>query len=336
MEYKVFLILLLHLLFALPDAILAQDIQEYQGPVSKPTNGYGQDGTYSVARVAFPSPLYKGKDVEIFYPKQSDGPCPVIFYCHPFGGEKSSFNINLFSFIAKKGYAVVFAPYPTFGGSVDDRYNTLWQSFKAAVSKYPNFIDSKRVGFMGHSFGGGAAFSLAYKGFVDEGWGEKGRFLFVQAEWYSYQISQKQLQAFPPNTKLITQVYDEDKVNDHRMAIDMFQNINVPNSEKDFVLVRKSVVRGYNYTAEHNLPSTRLSCDAYDYYVVYRLLDALMDYSFNGNAAAKKVALGNGCPEQVVMPDGLVPLYVTDSPVAAYPQGRYRFRWNNVQNPRKR
>ena len=311
---------------------------DLDGPISRPVSGYGSDGTYKVAKITFPSPEYSGKNVEIFYPEGITSPKPTIFYSHPYGGEESAYNIGLYEFIAKKGYVVVFAPYPTIGVTIDERYNTLWQSFKKAVTDYPNIISVTKVGFMGHSFGGGASFALAHKAFVDEGWGENGRFIFAMAQWYSYQITQTELQNFPSNTKLITQVYDDDVTNDHRLAIDIFKNINIPNSEKDFILIKKSVLPNFTYTAEHNLPNTQSSYDAYDYYGIYRLLDAMIDYSFNGNAAAKNVALGNGSAEQRTMPSyngqSLSPLVVTDNPTPLYPQSKYTFKCGASNNPR--
>lgn len=308
------------------------------GPVSRPLSGYGKDGTYEVASVSFPSPLYSGKYVTIFYPKGITSPKPAIFYSHPFGGEDSSYNLGLYNFIAKKGYVVVFAPYPTLGVTVDERYNVLWQSFITAVAKYPDIIDTTKVGFMGHSFGGGASFGLGYKGFVEKNWGKNGRFIFAMAQWYSYQLTQSQLHSFPSNTKLISQIYDDDVINDHRMAIDIFKNINISNSEKDFILIKKSVLPLYTYTAEHNLPTTRDNIDAYDYYGIYRLLDALIDYSFNGNTSAKNVALGNGSIEQISMPSyegtSLAPLIVTDNPTPLYPQSKYQFPCSGQMNPR--
>ncbi|MDJ1485127.1 hypothetical protein QNI16_31805 [Cytophagaceae bacterium YF14B1] len=308
------------------------------GPISRPSSGYGADGSYTVAKVSFASPLYSGKMVDIFYPQGITSPRPVIFYSHPYGGENSEYNIGLFNFIAKKGYVVVFAPYPTTGVSIDERYRTLWESFTKAVKDYPDLIDTKKVGFMGHSFGGGASFGLAYKGFVEQGWGENGRFIFSMAQWYSYQITAQQLQSFPSNTKLISQIYDDDDTNDHRLAIDMFKHINIADSEKDFILIRKSVVGGYTYVADHVLPNTRSAFDAYDYYGIYRLLDAMIDYSFNNNAAAKTVALGNGSKEQVTMPSyngqALAPLEVTDNPTPQYPQSKYEFPCNSSTNPR--
>lgn len=308
------------------------------GPISRPTSGYGSDGNYAVAKITFPSPTYSGKNVEIFYPQGITSSKPTIFYSHPYGGEESAYNIGLYEFIAKKGYVVVFAPYPTTGVTVYDRYNTLWQSFKKAVTDYPNIINTSKVGFMGHSFGGGASFALAHKAFIDEGWGENGRFIFTMAQWYSYQITQSELQNFPANTKLITQVYDDDVTNDHRLAIDMFKNINISNAEKDFILIKKSVLPSFTYTADHTLPNTQSSYDAYDYYGIYRLLDAMIDYSFNGNLAAKNVALGNGSTEQITMPSyngqGLTPLVETDNPSPLYAQSKYLFRCDSSNNPR--
>lgn len=41
---------------------------DLQGPISRPTSGYGADGTYKVAEISFPNPLYAGTSVSIFYP----------------------------------------------------------------------------------------------------------------------------------------------------------------------------------------------------------------------------------------------------------------------------
>lgn len=308
------------------------------GPISRPASGYGADGPYKVASVSFPSPVYTGKYVTIFYPEGNSSPVPVIFYSHPYGGEESAYNTGLYHFIAKKGYAVVFAPYPTTGVTIDERYNTLWQSFKKAATDYPQIIDTRKAAFMGHSFGGGASFALASKGFTEEGWGANGRFIFVMAQWYSYQLTDAMLAGFPANTKLITQVYADDETNDHRMAIDIFKRINIPASEKDYIMIRSATIGNYNYLADHTMPNTQSAYDAYDYYGVYRLLDAMIDYSFNGNAAAKNTALGNGSAAQVTMPgyngQNLPPLEVTDAPVPEYPQSRYLFGCNSPNNPR--
>jgi Esterase/lipase len=311
---------------------------DLEGPISRPASGYGKDGAYEVAETNFASPEYPGKDVAVFYPKGTTAPRPTVFYLHGFGGENKISWMGIFNFIAKKGYTVVFAPYPTLNSTIDGRYDVMWSSFRTAVKKYPNLIDSTKVGFVGHSFGGGAVPSIAYKAFQERGWGKNGRFIFTLAPWYAYQITDEQLKNFPANTQFISQVYDDDDVNDHRMAIDIYKNISIPNSEKDFVTVKKSVVEGYTYTAEHNLPSSLKAYDAYDYYCLYRLLDALMDYSFNKSASGKNVALGNGSAEQITLPSykgtALTTLEVTDNPVPKYTQDKYEFPCGGLLNPR--
>lgn len=223
---------------------------DLDGPISRPTSGFGADGTYKVSETEFQNTEYPGTKVTIFYPTGITSPEPTIFYSHPYGGENKEFNRGLFEFIAKKGYVVVFVPYMTNDVSVDHRYLTLWTGFTKAAANYPNIIDTLKVGFMGHSFGGGASVGLAYKAFTERNWGKNGRFLFTMAPWYNYQITQQQLTSFPSNTKLITQVYDEDDVNDHRMAIDIYNNINIAASEKDFYYFCSSTVAGYKYATE--------------------------------------------------------------------------------------
>lgn len=314
-----------------------------QGSIQKPASGYGADGNYEVAEIDFNNPQYTGTQVSIFYPKGITSPRPTIFFSHPFGGEEKDYNIELYHFIAKKGYVVVFVPYRTVDISVDHRYQTLWEGFIKAATDYPNIIDTQKVGFMGHSFGGGASIDLAYKAFTEKGWGQNARFLFTMAPWYSFNwnsplTTQQQLQSFPANTKMITQVYDEDTVNDHRMAIDIFKNINISATEKDFIYFKSSAINGYNYITDHAMPSSRKAFDALDYYGVYRLLDAMMDYSFNGNVNAKNVALGNGSMAQVTMPSykgqSMAPLEVTDNPAPKYLQSKYQFSCGSSTNPR--
>lgn len=313
------------------------------GPISRPSAGYGADGPYQVAEIDFPNPEYAGTNATIFYPQGVTTARPTIFFSHPYGGEDKKYNRGLFEFIAKKGYAVVFVPYRTIDVSIDHRYLTLWSGFVKAAADHPDIIDTKKVGFMGHSFGGGATITLAYKAFTEKGWGQDGRFLFTMAPWYSFPwgtslTTEEQLQGFPSNTKMISQVYDDDATNDHRLAIDIFKHINIPAAEKDYVYVKGSTINGYQYVADHVAPSSRSAFDALDYYAVYRLLDAMIDYSFNGNADGKKVALGNGASEQTTMPgyngQFMAPLEVTDNPAPKYPQSKYQFPCNGSNNLR--
>jgi pimeloyl-ACP methyl ester carboxylesterase len=309
---------------------------QYDDPLfPKPASGYGADGIYAVGEMSFPSPDFPGEQIEVFYPQGVSNAVPTLFFAHGFGGTFSNYVGGMLEFVAKKGYAIVFVPYPTTGSSIVERYDILLAGFRQAARTFPQIIDTTQVGFMGHSFGGGAMFGVSHRCFTENNWGENGRLLFSLAPWYSYELTQAQLQSFPANTKLIMQVYDDDAVNDHRMAIDIFNQINIPALEKDYILVKSDTLQGHIYAADHAVPGTYQVFDALDYYAFYRLLDALCDYTFTGNPAAKAVALGNGSAEQVTMPPGLKPLFQTDAPMPVYPEDTYGFPCSAILNPRR-
>lgn len=307
--------------------------QTYTGPILKPTSGYGTDGSYTVAIQSFANPNYSGQNIVIYYPAGITSPVPTIFYSHAFGGFNPNNISGFLNFVAKKGYAVVFVPYQTTGVTVQDRYSNLLNGFIQAANNYPNIIDTTKVGFVGHSFGGGASFANAYHCFTTLNWGQSGRFIFAMAQWYSYNISQTELQSFPNDVKLLTIVYEDDVTNDLRMANDIFNTINIPTSEKDYLRVKSDVISGYAYTANHALPNNS-NFDALDYYAYYRLFDAMCDYTFNGSISGKNVALGNGSANQISMPGGLQNLMQSETPTYANAQNMYQFPCSSSENPR--
>lgn len=308
---------------------------QYSDPnVGKPTSGYGSDGTYTVASESFNNENYNGENIVIFHPQEITTPVPTIFYSHGYGGNNPLYIKGLTDFVAKKGYALVFVPYQTTGVSVPLRYENLLEGFRKAARDYPNIIDTTRAAFMGHSFGGGASFGNSFKCFTENNWGSNGRFIYVSAQWYSYNISQNDLQNFPSDVKLVTEIYESDSTNDHRLAADIFRNISISNAEKDFLVLQRDTVGGYIYPADHNTPNTVIALNAHDYYGIYRILDALADYTWNGNASAKDVCLGNGSAAQTTMPAGLKPMLQTDAPHILRPMESYQFPCDSIINLR--
>lgn len=302
----------------------------------KPTSGYGSDGPHTVAVETFNNVNFPGHTINIYYPADVSAPVPTLFYSHAYGGNDPENIIGVLNFIASKGYAVVFVPYQTLATvTVPERYANLIAGFRKAAQDYDYIIDTKKVGFLGHSFGGGASFGISHELFTVDGWGENGRFIYALAQWYSYNLSNEDLTSFPDNTKVLFEIFNDDTYNDHRMAIDVFNHLGIDAAEKDFLMVNSSAVNGYTYEAVHNLPNTSAAFDALDYYAYYRLLDALIDYSFNGNTDAKNVALGHGSTGQVSMPGAMANLVSYPNPVAQYPQDQYDFPCDNEdENPR--
>lgn len=308
--------------------------QIYTGPIPKPASGYGSEGNYTVSSKSFSNPNYPTEDIRIYYPSGITSSVPTIFYSHGFGGDQPVNILGLLNFVARKGYAIVFVPYQSSAVTNAQRYNNLLSGFIKSARDFPDIIDTSRVGFMGHSFGGGATFANAYHCFTNLNWGSSGRFMFASAQWYTLNISQAELLAFPGDVKLLTMVYENDITNDHRMANDIFNTISIPSTEKDFLLVKSDTINSYTYDAIHGLPNTASAFDALDYYALYRHLDALCDYTFNGSIAGKDVALGNGSSNQISMPGGMHNLVQSDVPDFSNPQNIYTYPCSSIQNPR--
>ena len=311
---------------------------QFHGPVPAINDGFGADGPYQVTLNVTPSPLWPGINVSVYSPVGGDLPAPVIFFAHGFNANYAFLYHNLLQQFASRGYIAVFSPYPGMAASlltpitILERYDVLWEGFKQAVQEFPELIDSTRIGFIGHSFGGGAVLSMTKRA-LNAGWGNNGCFMMPLAPWYFYDISEEELQNFAPQAKLLMQVYEGDIVNDHRLAIDIFNHISIADDEKDFVEVFSDNYEGYFYNADHGLPETFAIYNALDYYAVFRLADALADYSLKGNPEAKAVALGNGSPEQTNM-GPLQPLLVSDNPSPIIPPSNYLYRCDNYLNPR--
>jgi len=311
---------------------------QFQGPVPAINDGFGADGPYPVTLNVTPNPLWPGANVSIYSPVGAELPAPVIFFAHGFNANYAFLYQNLLQHFASRGYIAVFSPYP--GSSVAllspatilERYDVLWEGFKQAVREFPGLIDSTGIGFIGHSFGGGAVPSMAKRA-LNAGWGSNGCFMMPLAPWYFYDISEEELQNIAPQAKLLMQVYEGDIVNDHRLAIDIFNHISIADDEKDFIEVFSENYEGYFYNADHGLPEIFAIYNALDYYAVFRLADALADYALKGNPEAKAVALGNGSPEQTNM-GPLQPLLVSDNPSPIIPPTNFLYRCDNYLNPR--
>ena len=98
-------------------------------------------------------------------------------------------------------------------------------------------------------------------------------------------------------------------------------------------MVRTSENGGCRYPAVHSVPqSLGLSAqnDGLDHWAIFRLIDALAAYAFEGDAAGRRVALGHGSPEKIGMgswPDGtpLTPLGWSADPEPVAAESHYMF-----------
>lgn len=312
--------------------------------------GYGANGPMAMTVDSFASPLNEGAWVHVFRPAESKGRSPTVFLFHGYSANHPADLGHLIEHLVSRGMAVVFSPYsilPVADGeeTVGRKHDMIYAGMVEAVKRSGRHLDTSRIGFFGQSFGAGAIPRIAYRCITGNGWGAAGAFIFMAAPWYTYGITREQYASFPKHVKMIVQIYDDDRTNDHQIAVDVFKSIGIPSAGKDFVTVYSDSLGDYVMSANHFVPYGRHNINGeenlLDYYGVFKLTDALADYAFTGNEEARKTALGNGSPAQRFMgewEDGrpVRPMEVTDEPRAYHSQLEYLFAWDNPINPRRR
>lgn len=292
---------------------------------------YGSEGSYSFSKLVFDN---EGNDLTVFLP-ESENSMPIVFFAHGFGAVNSDLYTGLISHIASKGFIVVYPSTPVLGSSNPERYEVLFSGYVKAVSELGEKADITRVGFIGHSFGGGAVPYLAYKGVVEKGWGANGSFIYAMAPWYSFELSSEMLASMPNNSVLLQQVYADDVTNDHRMAIDIYDHFGSKNTNKYFHYISSVSYGDEVILAEHNAPSND-SHEVLRKGAVYNVFDALADLAFNGTDHAR-----DWLSQPSATIENYMPIVNEPSPVAKFPESRYSVKggllggpWSHELNPR--
>ncbi|MES9991879.1 MAG: hypothetical protein ABW098_07990 [Candidatus Thiodiazotropha sp.] len=277
------------------------------------------------------NPLWKRKQVAVFFPQGATGQRPVIFFSHGFGANDwEDYYTQLIRHMVSRGNIVVYSPYKTIRASFDERYDILWKGFELAAKRFEDQMDLNRVGFVGHSFGGGATPAMAYKGFVGKGWGQKSAFMYIMAPWYVFQISPDELGQFPKNTTLLVQIFDRDEVNDHRMAIDIYRNIKLPKHNKHFMVLRSKAMGNCDIVADHATPNRNPSLRIKQY-GIFLPFDVLSDLAFNGNSKHGDFITASQMASEK---EGYKPLEKDTDPVPKIAEKHYKFPWSKEMNPR--
>lgn len=306
-------------------------------PLAQATSGYGSNGSYSRGYVSFTNPQNLLQKVYVYYPSGGT-PAPTVFFSHAYGARDVGVYAGTIAHLNSRGYAVVFAQYPTLGAATG-KYDVLWRGFKEAASRYPNLVDTRRVAFFGHSFGGGATPRMMLNG-IQNGWGSSGKAMFIMAPWYSLNLSDSDLAAFDATVKMNVMVYDDDLTNDHEMAIDIFHNIAIPYTDKAFFKVFSDTESSCTLIADHALPMelNNGELDGLDWWNWYHM-DALLDYAFTDNVAAQDIALGGGSAVQTYWGtwwtgSAYTPAQVVLDPLPSDPSSAYEFSCESADNPR--
>ncbi len=326
--------------------------QAYEGPYPEITNGYGAFGNHPIAEKKFDNQYLlslgynhgdDGVEITIRYASDIQGPMSTVLFASGYGQYDPYTFDKLLDFIAKKGYCVVFTPYPTNTSWANALYNGMNQAIdeNSGVNAGDlNIIEKSKIGFFGHSLGAGDIYWLGHKFYVDHGYGSNGKFLFANSGWIGFNMTEAYLADYPSDCLLRVQVGQEEDYDPNinptgdtspRIQYYLFHQINIPDSNKNYVRILSADQANYHYSTHHDMVTTSAAYNAMDYYAIFRPLDAMMDYAFNGVTAAKDIALGFDL-SMGSLPD-LDPDYNTF--VFAHPESSYKYPCDVADNPFK-
>ena len=337
-----FFLLSLGLIFSLNAQNRYPTLHDQSGGI---TDGFGSWGVHDTTKET-PVVIPDKGTISFYHPDIAMTQLGTIFFISGWGREAETYEA-FFYFMASRGYAVVNI-YNTNPGNINMSYqNSVDMIIDAANNLYPDWIDTTKVGLMGHSYGAGSSIWIGKELFGEtHNWGTNGRFIFMTAPWLSFLMDATDLQNYPSDVKLLIEISNDDLASDvdytwntdERAIRAVYELINIPNDEKDFVRVFSDPTTfehegtTYSYEASHYVSYTGSfsggvlqTYDKMDVFAINRLSHALIDYVFEGNTSAKEVALGNGSAPQINM-GGLTELSVTDTPIITRPENEFKYR----------
>lgn len=164
--------------------------------------------------------------------------------------------------------------------------------------------------------------------------------IYIMAPWYIHNIRELQLRHYPSHVKLITEVFEDDKINDHRIAKELHKSIRIPDTNKVFLKVMSNFTG--SSLADHDVPlgysDQSISVDDYDYCSVYYTFNNITDYAFSKeNKSGNDLFRFSG--ERIIDVRGSqnrIRLHLYKDPPMQMDQEICVNFWNHSMNPRLR
>ena len=252
---------------------------------------YGLAGTHTVAE---PWDEPTGSETTVYFPSDinTTHPTPVIFFAPGWNSTEHTDYKTLLRFIASHGYSVVYAKDENKFSSTDMIEDFITMAEHEDVAPY---IDTSKIGVIGHSIGGGHVFNILDKLSDTKGWGANGRFIFSIEPWFAFDMNRSDMQTLPTNTNVVIQEYGEGGNNnasgtDPRIPLTEYYLLDsIDKKQKDYQIF---------VDADHTYPYGDGNYS--DMQGILKPLDALMEYTFknqnNETARQASLELGNDDP----------------------------------------
>ena len=294
-------------------------------------------GPFKVSCDTFKSPDWN-ETFYMFHP-DPDTASPLLLLCPAFNVEGPHEYFELIEHLAGRGNHVLFVPVrkSTLTRNKIRAYDLGEKGIIAAVQRWPG-IDTARIGVIGHGFGGGAVPALT-RALRLRGWGDRGTFMYIMSPWYLYSIDERLMAAFPEKVNLVVQTFADDRLNDPKIAIDIFSIIGIPADRKLYLTTNGIETGGCRIRADFTTPfgdqSVTDEWNMLDLQAICRPIDATLRRTFadEPDSFAKRV-------ERDIAPDDKTPvnfksvLAVVDTPASHLPRGIWVNQWGSPRNPR--
>ena len=186
---------------------------------------------------------------------------PTVFLAHGFGLSDPESYRGLIVHLVSVGNIVVYPSYDvsdhdgdgdTDRADLEESYRVVDAGIVAAVDATPR-VDTSRVGWWGHSHGGGMIPWLVQQG-VARGWGTKALWMSNVAQAYTQLVGDGDI-TVPSNTQSMTVAFEHDTLADKRLGIDVFESLTLPAAQKRHVMINTDVHGQPPLLAEHGAPS---------------------------------------------------------------------------------
>jgi hypothetical protein len=293
----------------------------------QPKAGFGSNGGCTVTSRHFVNPKWSGEQVYVYQPGGSaaaptGGGCsgpkrPTVVIAHGTSESDPVSFEGLITHLVSNGNVVV---YPTHTMEASDKqtnfdaYNAVRDGMIAAVASTPR-ADPARIGFWGHSFGGGMVPYLVKQAAL-RGWGDKALWMSIVAQADSLLVTTPGTRTItvPGNARVMVVSMEHDQMADNRLGIDVFESLDLPYPQKQYVRLHSDAHGQPAIVAEHTAPSggNGSGIDAIDY-TLWRYADILQACAVFQQACSANLSLVGTWSDGTPVTPALVAEHPADS-----------------------
>jgi acetyl esterase/lipase len=296
-----------------------------------------EERRFTVVSESFRSPKWK-KRFYLFRPDY-DSIFPLLLFCPAFNAPLPGDYEELIRHLAGNGHSVLYMPARRTSLTRNKlvTYDLGMGGIYYAVNHWKG-IDTTRIGIIGHGFGGGAAPALMRR-LRGHKWGESGAFMYIMSPWYLFSIEKHGMENYPAGVNLVVQIFENDRLNDPRIAADIFNVIGIPAKNKCFLMTQGLVAGSLRVRADFSTPFGDRppfeSLDRLDTLAVWNGIDASIRATFQSDSLSFRASVVKAADaSNRALPAGHAVLTEVDTSSKKRPEGIWVNQWNSPRNPR--